>query len=100
MLSGLGRAFARSLIGRGKKVYIAGRTESNLVETAKEIGAAGYFVVDVGNLASLPAFTEKVIKEVPELDCLINNAGVQVRTGQLKRLFESLVLSFSFLVHP
>ncbi|KAG8701452.1 hypothetical protein FRC09_005358 [Ceratobasidium sp. 395] len=75
---GLGKAFARSLINRGKKVYIAGRTESNLIDTAKEIGAAGYFVVDVSELASLPAFANKVISEVPEVDCLINNAGVQL----------------------
>ncbi|KAF8607355.1 putative short-chain dehydrogenases/reductase [Ceratobasidium sp. AG-I] len=74
---GLGKAFAQSLIKRGKKVYIAGRTESNLLATAKEIGAAGYFVVDLGNLASLPAFVEKVTKEAPEVDCLLNNAGVQ-----------------------
>ncbi|KAG8747416.1 hypothetical protein FRC10_001087 [Ceratobasidium sp. 414] len=74
---GLGKVFAQSLIKRGKKVYIAGRTESNLSETAKEIGAAGYFVVDVGDLDSLPAFAEKVFKDAPEVDCLINNAGIQ-----------------------
>jgi NADP-dependent 3-hydroxy acid dehydrogenase YdfG len=59
-------------------VYLAGRTESNLSQTAKEIGAAGYFVVDVGNIPSLPAFVDKVIKEAPEVDCLINNAGISV----------------------
>ncbi|QRV87445.1 short chain dehydrogenase [Ceratobasidium sp. AG-Ba] len=74
---GLGKVFAQSLIKRGKTVYIAGRTESSLAKTAKEIGAAGYFVVDVGDLDSLPAFAEKVFKEAPEVDCLINNAGIQ-----------------------
>ncbi|KAG8704007.1 hypothetical protein FRC08_002513 [Ceratobasidium sp. 394] len=74
---GLGKVFAQSLIKRGKKVYIAGRTESSLSKTAKEIGAAGYFVVDVGDLDSLPAFAEKVFKEAPEVDCLVNNAGIQ-----------------------
>ncbi|KAG8704008.1 hypothetical protein FRC08_002514 [Ceratobasidium sp. 394] len=73
---GLGKAFARSLVNRGKKVYIAGRTESNLVESAKEIGAAGYFVVDIADLVSLPSFVNKVIGEVPEIDCLINNAAI------------------------
>ncbi|CAE7137190.1 unnamed protein product [Rhizoctonia solani] len=74
---GLGKVFAQSLIKRGKKVYIAGRTESNLAQTASEIGAAGYFVVDVGNIPSLPAFVDKVTKEAPEIDCLLNNAGIQ-----------------------
>jgi hypothetical protein len=78
ILLGLGKVFAQSLIKRGKKVYIAGRTESNLSATAKEIGAAGYFVVDVGNTDSLPGFVEKVTKDAPEVDCLINNAGIQV----------------------
>ncbi|CAE6532321.1 unnamed protein product [Rhizoctonia solani] len=75
---GLGKVFAQSLIKRGKKVYLAGRTESNLAQTVKEIGAAGYFVVDVGDIPSLPAFVEKVTKEAPEIDCLLNNAGIQV----------------------
>ncbi|QRV72569.1 short chain dehydrogenase [Ceratobasidium sp. AG-Ba] len=75
---GLGKAFARSLISRGKKVYLAGRTESNIAETTQEIGAAGYFVVDVANVAALPTFVDKVIHEAPDLDCLINNAGIQV----------------------
>ncbi|CCO35080.1 hypothetical protein BN14_09194 [Rhizoctonia solani AG-1 IB] len=74
---GLGKLFAQSLIKRGKKVYLAGRTESKLVQTAKEIGAAGYFVVDIGDIPSLPAFVERITKEAPEVDCLLNNAGIQ-----------------------
>ncbi|KAG8680919.1 hypothetical protein FRC08_015960 [Ceratobasidium sp. 394] len=74
---GLGKAFAQSLVERGKKVYLAGRTESNLAATAKEIGAAGYFVVDIGDIASLPAFVERFVKEAPEVDCVLNNAAIQ-----------------------
>ncbi|KAH7320331.1 hypothetical protein B0J17DRAFT_724006 [Rhizoctonia solani] len=44
---------------------------------AKEIGAAGYFVVDIGNIPSLPAFVEKVIKEAPEIDFLLNNLSIR-----------------------
>lgn len=83
---GLGKAFAKSLIKRGKKVYIAGRTESNVSAAAKEIGAAGYFVVDFGDVGSIPAFVEKVTKEAPEIDCLLNNAGIQVRVNRLYHL--------------
>lgn len=93
--TGLGKAFAESLIKRGKKVYIAGRTESNLSATAKEIGAAGYFVVDFSKLTTLPAFVEKVTKEAPEVDCLLNNAGVQVKTY----LFEQLKYPIEMLYH-
>jgi short-subunit dehydrogenase involved in D-alanine esterification of teichoic acids len=74
---GIGKALATALIKDGKKVIIAGRTESNLQSTAKEIGAAGYYLLDTGDTASIPSFVEKLIKEHPDLDCLINNAGVQ-----------------------
>ncbi|CCT74968.1 related to oxidoreductase [Fusarium fujikuroi IMI 58289] len=60
---GIGRALAEYLISKGKKVLLAGRTESNLKSTTQEIGAAG---------------------EHPELDCLINNAGVQRPIDVLK----------------
>lgn len=72
-----GKAMAIELISRGKKVLIAGRNESTLSDTCKEIKAAGYYVLDVGKTDSLESFVDKVIKEHPDLDCLINNAGVQ-----------------------
>ncbi|KAG8747415.1 hypothetical protein FRC10_001086 [Ceratobasidium sp. 414] len=100
---GLGKAFARSFINRGKKVYIAGRTESNLIETTKEIGAAGYFVVDVSDLASLPSFANKVINEVPEIDCLVNNAGIQfihdfTKGAELDTVYQEIATNTTSLV--
>jgi short-subunit dehydrogenase involved in D-alanine esterification of teichoic acids len=74
---GIGRALSQQLIKDGKKVIIAGRTESNLKSTAKEIGATGYYVLDTGDISSIPKFVERLISEHPDVDCLINNAGVQ-----------------------
>lgn len=74
---GLGRAFSEHLIKQGKKVIIVGRTESNLQSTAKEIGATAYYVLDTGKISAIPSFVEKVTKEHPDVDCIINNAGVQ-----------------------
>ncbi|OIW32771.1 NAD(P)-binding protein [Coniochaeta ligniaria NRRL 30616] len=74
---GIGKAISQYLISKGKKVIIAGRTESKLRETAKEIGAAAYYVLDTGKVAEIPRFIEGITKEHPELDCLVNNAGVQ-----------------------
>jgi short-subunit dehydrogenase involved in D-alanine esterification of teichoic acids len=74
---GIGKALSQQLIKDGKKVIIAGRTESKLESTAKEIGAAAYYVLDTGDTASIPAFVKKLVSEHPDLDCLINNAGVQ-----------------------
>ncbi|KND94708.1 putative oxidoreductase DltE [Tolypocladium ophioglossoides CBS 100239] len=74
---GIGKAMAKYFIAKGKKVLIAGRTESNLQSTAREIGAAGYYVLDTGNSADIPAFVKRITAEHPDLDCLVNNAGVQ-----------------------
>ncbi|KAL4913651.1 hypothetical protein BDW62DRAFT_159096 [Aspergillus aurantiobrunneus] len=74
---GIGKAFSSYLITKDIKVLIAGRTEANLQSTAREIGAAGYYVVDTGNIPSIPQFISRVTTENPELDCLVNNAGVQ-----------------------
>lgn len=74
---GLGRATAEYFVSKGKKVIIAGRTEANLIITHKEIKCAGYYVLDTGDTSKIPAFVDKITKEYPELDCLVNNAGVQ-----------------------
>ncbi|KAM0438600.1 hypothetical protein ACHAPT_001352 [Fusarium lateritium] len=74
---GIGKAISQYFISKGKKVLIAGRTESNLQSTAKEIGAAGYYVLDTGKTSDIPSFVRDITSEHPELDCLVNNAGVQ-----------------------
>ncbi|KAL4931953.1 putative short-chain dehydrogenases/reductase [Aspergillus undulatus] len=74
---GLGKAIATYLLSKGKKVIIAGRTESTLRQTAQEIGAADSYVLDTGDISQIPTFVQKVTTKYPDLDCLINNAGVQ-----------------------
>ena len=75
---GIGRAISEWLIQSDKKVIIVGRTESKLQAAAKELGeSVSYYVLDTGDVAAIPKFIERVTKEHPEVDCLINNAGVQ-----------------------
>lgn len=74
---GIGRALATYLISKGKKVIIAGRTESNLKVAAEEIGAVAYYVFDQGSISSIPEFVNRVVSEHPDLDCVINNAAIQ-----------------------
>ncbi|KAE8149905.1 NAD(P)-binding protein [Aspergillus avenaceus] len=74
---GLGKAIASYLLGKGKKVIIAGRTEHTLRQTAQEIGATDYFVLDTGVNSQIPSFIQTLVTKYPEIDCLINNAGVQ-----------------------
>ncbi|KAF2029756.1 hypothetical protein EK21DRAFT_67067 [Setomelanomma holmii] len=74
---GIGKALSQQLIKDGKKVIIAGRTESKLKTTAEEIGASAYYVLDTGDVASIPKFVDTLLSKHPDLDCLVNNAGVQ-----------------------
>ncbi|KAI5366126.1 putative short-chain dehydrogenase/reductase SDR, NAD(P)-binding domain superfamily [Septoria linicola] len=76
---GIGRAMTEYFLSLNKKVIIAGRTESKLKSTAQEINNSNlsYYVLDTGDLASIPAFIKKLTSEHPDLDCLVNNAGVQ-----------------------
>lgn len=74
---GIGKTLSQQLIKDGKKVIIAGRTESNIKAAAQEMGAAAYYVLDTGDTSSIPKFVEKLIADHPDVDCLVNNAGVQ-----------------------
>lgn len=74
---GIGKALSQQLTKDGKKVIIVGRTESTLKKTAQEIGAAAYYVLDTGDTQAIPNFVQKLTSEHPDVDCLINNAGVQ-----------------------
>ncbi|MCJ1446466.1 MAG: hypothetical protein MMC23_006971 [Stictis urceolatum] len=75
---GIGFAISQWLIDEGKKVIIAGRTESKLQDAANALGhSTTYYVLDTGSIDSIPQFVERLIQKQPEVDCLINNAGVQ-----------------------
>ncbi|EMC93530.1 hypothetical protein BAUCODRAFT_26798 [Baudoinia panamericana UAMH 10762] len=74
---GIGRAISEYFLSIGKKVIICGRTESKLQEASKQMKDCPYYVLDTGNIAGIADFVTKITKEHPDLDCLVNNAGVQ-----------------------
>lgn len=74
---GIGKALASYLTSKGIKVVVAGRTESKLQTAVQETGAAGYYTLDTGDIETIPSFITKITTDHPDLDCLINNAGVQ-----------------------
>jgi NADP-dependent 3-hydroxy acid dehydrogenase YdfG len=78
---GIDKAIPEYLISIGKKLTIVGRTEKSLAQTAQELGHnTTYYVLDTGNISAIHEFVKSVIKEHPEVDCLIKNAGVQRTT--------------------
>lgn len=75
---GIGFEMSKYLVSLGKTVIIVGRTEKTLSQAAEKLGhGTKYYVLDTGKTSDIPDFCQKIIKEHPEVDCLINNAGVQ-----------------------
>lgn len=74
---GIGRALAEHFLSKGKKVILAGRTEANLRQTSQDLGGIPFYVLDTSETTEIPAFVAKITKDHPDLDCLVNNAGVQ-----------------------
>lgn len=81
---GIGRAITEYFLTLYKNVVIVGRTESKLQKAVEEMkankelrGEVSYYVLDTGDLSAIPGFIKKLTSEHPDVDCLVNNAGVQ-----------------------
>jgi len=83
--SGIGRATAIKMAAAGAKVILVARGEEKLIETKKEIEAAGgrcwMVTADVSELASCDALVARVLKEHGTCHYLVNNAGRSIRRG-------------------
>jgi NAD(P)-dependent dehydrogenase (short-subunit alcohol dehydrogenase family) len=83
--SGIGKATALKLASAGAKVMLVARGEEKLLETKKEIEAAGgkawIYTCDVSDMASCDALVGKVLKNHGGCDYLVNNAGRSIRRG-------------------
>jgi NAD(P)-dependent dehydrogenase (short-subunit alcohol dehydrogenase family) len=73
--SGIGRAVARTLLGAGYGVALAGRRREQLEATAEKHGEALVVPTDVSNPEAVAAFFEKTRERFGRLDLLFNNAG-------------------------
>jgi len=77
--SGIGKALAKALLGRGAKVVIADVEDSALKTTCEELGGAVSGVkVDVRDPDSLKAAADEVYARHGACHLLFNNAGVGV----------------------
>lgn len=75
--SGIGLETTRALLDCGAKVYVPVRTPAKASENLA--GLSGDLVVDamdLGDLASVKAYAASVAEREPQLDLLINNAGI------------------------
>jgi NADP-dependent 3-hydroxy acid dehydrogenase YdfG len=78
--SGIGRATAKLLAGRGALVVLGARTESALAAVADEIIASGgtaiFRATDVWRRSDLEALVALAVEQGGRLDVIVNNAGI------------------------
>lgn len=78
--SGIGLAIAEKFVAAGIHTVIAGRDEQKLSDAKVHLGELCYpMACDVSNLASIPAFVEKVTAQFGQIDILVNNAGINMK---------------------
>ncbi|OLP59433.1 oxidoreductase [Xaviernesmea oryzae] len=74
--SGIGRALAERFQAAGNTVIIAGRRQGLIDEVvAANPGMRGY-TLDIDSTAGIESFANDVLAQNPELNVLINNAGI------------------------
>lgn len=74
--SGIGRALAEALHKLGNKVIISGRRKGHLAATIEANPGMDSIELDVADPASIRRVAEELIAKYPNLNVLINNAGI------------------------
>jgi len=83
--TGIGLAIGRAMHAAGAQVALVGRRESELAAAAKSLGEGAYPIVhDITKLNEADALIAKVKKEIGEVTCLVNNAGIHLKKSALE----------------
>ncbi|WP_176594195.1 SDR family oxidoreductase [Sphingobium sp. EM0848] len=77
--AGIGLALARALHAKGNRVIICGRDEARLGEVVRETPGLIPVRADVATAAGRDALLADALARLPDLDMLVNNAGIQRR---------------------
>ena len=98
--SGIGKAMAGALYARGAKVIIAGRRREPLEAVAAAHPGMALETLDVADPASIKTFAARVIETHPDLNVLINNAGIMVAEDGIDlAVAEQIRLTAALLPH-
>ncbi|MBS9475576.1 SDR family oxidoreductase [Ancylobacter radicis] len=76
--AGIGRALAGALHREGNRIIITGRREAALKETVAAHPGMEWRVLDVADPAAITAFAAQIVREVPELNAVVHNAGIMI----------------------
>jgi uncharacterized oxidoreductase len=91
--SGIGRGLAEALHRLGNKVIIAGRRRGHLDEVIAANPGMGAIELDITDAASIDQVAAQLIADYPELNVLINNAGIMQPDRVGGRIDDALMVS-------
>src|SRR5580704_7233766 len=91
--SGIGRGLAEALHKRGNKVIISGRRKSHLEAVAKANPGIEGVELDIANPDSIKAVAKRLTAEHPDLNVLINNAGIMEQDQAAGTIDDKLLVS-------
>ncbi|WP_374662235.1 SDR family NAD(P)-dependent oxidoreductase [Inhella sp.] len=74
--SGIGRALAEAHHRAGNQVIISGRRKGNLEATTSANPGMASIELDVNDPASIASAVQQLTADFPDLNILINNAGI------------------------
>ncbi len=82
--SGIGLSVAKRLVALGHEVIVGGRRAAQLAIAKSEVPGLKTIEVDVSTEAGRIDFHKQILKEYPQVNVLINNAGIANKVSALK----------------
>jgi uncharacterized oxidoreductase len=91
--SGIGRGLAEAFHQRGSKVIIAGRRRKNLDAVAAANPGMAALELDIADPDSIDLVAKRLITEHPDVNVLINNAGIMQPDEAAGRIDDALLVA-------
>ncbi len=102
--SGIGLAFARRFIERGNTVIICGRRADVLAKVKEKYPDINTHVCDLAEPSAREKMAEWLVSEFPDLNIVVNNAGIQrsvdlTQEGDFSRVHTEIAINLEAPIH-